>query len=96
MTPNTHLDVPGSSLLTMGLSGGKPPESPDLNPIKNLWHELKEYICREVKPKTKADLLEGIRKFWGTVSKQKCQKYIGHLKKVIPKVIEFQGDSSGY
>ena len=66
-----------------------PPESP----IENIWHE---YIRREVKPKTKADLLEGIRKFLGTVSKQKCQNYIGHLKKVIPKVIEFQGDASGY
>ena len=73
-----------------------PPESPNLNPIENLWHELKEYIRREVKPKTKADLLEGIRKFWGTVRKQKCQKYIGHLKKVIPKVIELQGHASGY
>ena len=40
-----------------------PAESPDLNPIKNLWHELKEYIRREVKPKTKDDLLEGIRNF---------------------------------
>ncbi len=30
-----------------------PPESPDLNPIENLWHELKEYIRREVKPTTK-------------------------------------------
>ncbi len=27
-----------------------PPELPDLNPIENLWHELKEYIRREVKP----------------------------------------------
>ena len=73
-----------------------PPESPDLNPIENVWHELKEYIRREVKPKTKADLIAGIKEFWGTVDTQKCQKYIGHLKKVIPKVIEVQGVASGY
>ena len=27
-----------------------PPESPDMNPIENLWHELKEFIRRSVKP----------------------------------------------
>ena len=26
-----------------------PPESPDLNPIENLWHELKEFFHHEVK-----------------------------------------------
>ena len=29
-----------------------PPESPDCNSIENLWHKLKEYIRREVKPHT--------------------------------------------
>ena len=32
-------------------------ESPDMNPIENLWHELKEFICREVKPTTKDELV---------------------------------------
>ena len=36
-----------------------PPESPDMNSIENLWHDLKEYIRREVKPKTKYELILG-------------------------------------
>ena len=73
-----------------------PPESPDLNPIENLWHELKEYQRREVKPKTKDELVSGILEFWNTVDIAKCKKYIGHLRKVIPRVIEVNGDATGY
>ncbi len=75
----------------------KPPaESPDLNPIENLWHELKEYIRREVKPSNKAELLCGIKQFWGTVDVQKCCKYINHLRKVISRVIELEGAATDY
>ena len=77
-------------MLGIGLS---PPESPDLKPIENLWHELKEYLCRVVKPMTKDRLLDGIEQFWKTVTVTKCRKYIGHLHKVI---IELQGAASGY
>ena len=28
-------------------------ESPDCNPIENLWHELKEFIRWEIKPSSK-------------------------------------------
>ena len=73
-----------------------PPESPDLNPIENLWHELKEFIRREVKPKTKEELVQGIERFWSKVDVEKCNKYINHLNKVIPRVIEMEGLATGY
>ena len=49
-----------------------PPESPDMNPIVNLWHELKEYIRREVKCTSKAELIAGIKAFWETVTVKEC------------------------
>ena len=73
-----------------------PPEFPDINPIENLWHELKEYIRREVKPKVKQELVDGIRAFWETVDRDKCRKYIRHLRKVLPKVIQVNGCATGY
>lgn len=73
-----------------------PPESPDLNPIENLWHELKEDLRARVKPRTKSELIDGIESFWATVNIDKCCKYIKHLKKVIPKVIELEGAATGY
>lgn len=73
-----------------------PAESPDLNPIENLWHELKEFMRREIKPTTKHALVHGIMRFWETVDVPKCCRYINHLKKVVPKVIEVFGEPTGY
>lgn len=82
---------------TNGINWWKtPPESPDLNPIENLWHELKEHLRARIKPHTQAELIEGIKSFWGTVNQAKCITYIRHLKKVIPKVIELDGTATGY
>ena len=67
------------------------------NAVKD-WLESKgvEYIRRVVKPKHKDELVAGILEFWKTVNVQKCKKYIGHLKKVVPKVIEMRGGPTGY
>jgi len=73
-----------------------PPESPDLNPIENMWHELKHFIRTTVKPRNKEELFQGIKTFWGTVAPEKCSKYINHLRKVIPRVLEVNGEATGY
>ena len=74
-----------------------PPESPDMNPIENVWHELKEFIRRETKPKSKQQLIiDGIQLFWSTMTEEKCCRYINHIHKVIPKVLENSGNATGY
>ena len=55
------------------------------------FFEAKEYLRREIKPHSKQELIDGILKFWKTVTIPKCRKYINHLHKVIPKVIELKG-----
>ena len=71
-------------------------ESPDLNPMKNVWNELKEHLRREVKRRTKDELVMGITDLWETVTPAKCTRYIRHLRKVIPRVIEEEGAAYGY
>ena len=49
-----------------------------------------------MKPWTKQELIDGILKFWETVSIEKCNKYINHLNKVVTRVIELEGATTGY
>ena len=57
-----------------------PPESPDLNPIEDLWHELKFCLESKIKPRNKQELVDGIKKFWvRKVTPEKCAKYIALL-----------------
>jgi len=73
-----------------------PPESPDLNPIENVWGSMKQYLRSHYKPRNLQELKDGIENFWLTLTPEVCQRYINHLKKVIPKIVEVNGDPSGY
>lgn len=73
-----------------------PAESPDLNPIENVWYDLSEHLCTIVRPSTQLEAVQGIESFWATLNQTKCTYYIDHLRKVVPRVIELKGAATGY
>ena len=74
-----------------------PPESPDLNPIELLWHELKHFLRTIVKLKTKEELICGIGRFWSKrVDAEKCSTCSAPAKGLASYVVERQGKASGH
>ena len=80
----------------MGIVWWKSPaDSPDLNPIENVWHEMKVYV-RKQRPTTKDELVASILLFWSTMTAEKCNRYIDHVYKVLPEVVKQEGAATGY
>ena len=73
-----------------------PAESPDLNPIENVWGSMKYSLRHQYKPTNTESLQEGIKKFWTSMTPEVYRRYINHLYKVIPRVVEVDGAASGY
>ena len=73
-----------------------PPDSSDLNPIDNVWGSWKYFLRHAYKPKNLKKLVPDIKQFWKSMIPEVCRKYIGHLQKVMPKVVDLEGAASGY
>lgn len=73
-----------------------PAESPNLNPIENVWGSLRYFLRHEYKPRNLETLVAGIKKFWKSMTPEICMKYIGHLQKVMPKVVKVESAARGY
>ena len=73
-----------------------PAESPDLNPIEKVWGSMKTYLRDKHKPKNLEQLKEGIQTYWKKLTPEVCTRYIDHLQKVMPVVIQEQGAPSGH
>ena len=71
-----------------------PANSPDLNPIENLWAIVKK--LNKHHSNTSQQLKDAITTCWNEVTPHECQQLIHSVPRRIEAVIEVRGDGTKY
>lgn len=73
-----------------------PAQSPDLNPIENLWHQIKLLVTKD-KPTTKVTLIEAIVKAWyRLVTTERLENLVNSMPRRCRAVIHSKGWPTKY
>ena len=72
-----------------------PPQSPDSNPIENLWKTLAVKVM-ERNPTTTEDLWVKLQEEWSKISIEDCQELIRSCSRRCAAVIEIKGSFTKY
>lgn len=72
-----------------------PPQSPDLNPIENLWNDVEEHI-RMKKPKNLRELWDATQEGWNAIPIGRCQRLVESLPQRLESVITQRGFPTKY
>ncbi|MGH0115999.1 UNVERIFIED_CONTAM: hypothetical protein FKN15_060463 [Acipenser sinensis] len=72
-----------------------PAQSPDLNPIENLWNVIKRKMDGH-KPSNKAELLEFLRQERHKVTQHQYERLVESMPRRMKAVLENQGYSTKY
>lgn len=72
-----------------------PSQSPDLNPIENLWWDLKKAVAAR-KPKNLAALETIAQEEWAKIPQERCQKLVTDYKNRLKQVIAAKGCCTKY
>jgi hypothetical protein len=74
-----------------------PSNSPDLNPIENIWAYLKQQLRGyDVVPRTTSELVDRVRAEWEKLEPEFLERYADSLPARIAAVIANRGGSTGW
>jgi transposase len=75
-----------------------PPQSPDLNPIENLWDHLDRAIRKENggRFESREDLLEAAQRAWNNITSEYIDKLIFSMPRKCAEVIKHNDYSTCY
>ncbi len=72
-----------------------PSQSPDLNPIENLWRELKVRVAKR-QPRNLNDLERICKEEWDKIPPEMCANLVANYKKRLTSVIANKGFATKY
>ncbi len=72
-----------------------PANSPDLNPIENLWSIIKRKM-RDTRPNNADELKATVKETWASIPPQQCHKLITSMPRRIEAVIKAKGAPTKY
>lgn len=71
-------------------------QSPDLNPIENLWNHVKKEIAKRDKPSNKENLWEIVQEVWNSIPIEVCQKLVDSMPNRCEEIIRNKGYTINY
>ena len=71
-----------------------PTNSPDLNPIENVWMILKDHVQNRPRPKNKEEMIQSIERAWEDISMETLEILIASMPCRMKAIIDAGGNST--